>query len=184
MGQSIIVGTATKIYVKEEDNYSTYNLEQIKEILSKKLNLNLYDITEDKNQVCLSIKPKIFSENILSLLQNEYEILGVDINNKYNKELFEKIKHIPYNQLLNEIETKNLNTYDFQFLEGCYHLCNDISYIANDRKITLCADMIAFYLSEKVLLEAYNDLFDYLRNKIIKTIDNPLKDDVFITLFG
>ncbi len=184
MGQYIIVGTATKIYVKKEDEYSTYNLEQIKEILSKKLNLILYDITEDSDQVCLSIKPKIFSENILSLLQNEYEILGVDINNEYNKELFEKIKHTPYNQLLNEIESKNLSTYHFQFLKGYYYICNDISYIDNDRNLTICADIIAFYLSEKAFLEAYNDLFDYLRNKIIKTMDNPLKDDVFITLFG
>lgn len=184
MGQCIIVGTATTIYVKKEGKYSTYNLEQIKEILSKKLNLNLYDIAEDENQVYLSIKPKIFSENILSLLQNEYEILGVDINNEYNKELFEKIKHTPYNQLLNEIESKNLNTYDFQFLKGYYYISNDISYIANNSNIAICADIIAFYLGEKAFLEAYNSLFDYLRNKIIKTMDNPLKDDVFITLFG
>ena len=184
MGQSIIIGTATKIYVRKDGDYSTYNLEQIKNILSKKLNLDLYDITEDKREVYLSIKPKIFSENIISLLQNEYEILGLDINDESIKELFEQIKHTPYDQLLSEIENKEINTYDFQFLENYNYMCNDISYIDDDRELTICADMIAFYISEKVLLEAYNNLFNYLRNKIIKTIDNPLKDDVFITLFG
>ncbi len=184
MGRYIIIGTATKIYAKKKEDYSTYNLEQIKEILSKKLNLDLYDITEDEYEVCLSIKPKIFSENILNLLQNEYEILGIDITNEYNKKLFEKIKHTPYNQLLDEIENKNIHTYNFQFLEGYYSINNDISYIANERDLTVCADIVAFYLSEKVLLEAYYGLFSYLRNKIIKTMDNPLKDDIFITLFG
>ena len=66
MGQSIIVGTATKIYARKRGEFSTYSLEQIKKFLSKKLNLNLYDITEDEKQVYLSIKPKVFSENILS----------------------------------------------------------------------------------------------------------------------
>ena len=184
MGQYIIIGTATNIYAKNSSQYSTYNLEQIKQILSKKLNLNLYDIMEDEDQIRLSIKPKIFSENILSLLQNEYEVLGIDITNEYNKELFEKIKHTPYNQLLDEIEDKNINTYNFQFLEGYYFVNNDISYIANERDLTVCADIVAFYLSEKAFLEAHYDLFGYLRNKIIKTMDNPLKDNVFITLFG
>ena len=64
MGRYMIIGTATKIYVEKNSRYDTYNVEQIKEILSNKLNLNLYDITEDEENVYLSIKPKIFSENI------------------------------------------------------------------------------------------------------------------------
>lgn len=184
MGQSIIVGTATKIYVRKVGRYSTYSLEQIKEILSKKLNLNLYDIIEEENHVCLSIKPKIFSENIISLLQNEYEILGINVDDECNKELFEKIKNTPYNKILNAIESKDIFTYNFQLLEGIYYLCNNISYIDSNGDLIICADIVAFYSSEKAILESYYDLFDYLRNKIVKATDNPLKDDIFITLFG
>ena len=180
MGQYIIIGTATEIYVRKESRYSTYNIEQIKEILSKKLNLSLYDITEDEKYVYLLIKSKILSENIIDLLQNEYKILGIDINN----ELFEKIKSTPYNQILNEIQSRHLNTYNFQFLKGTYHTSNDISYIDNDGDLEIYADIIAFYLSEKVILESHYDLFDYLRDKIVKATDNALKDDIFITLFG
>ena len=183
MGQSIVVGIATKIYVKKENRRYTYNIEQVKEILSKKLNLSLYDITEYENDICLSIKPSIFSKNIINLLQNEYNILGID-NNEENKELLEKLKNIPNNKILNEIENKKLSTYNFQFLEGYYNYLNDISYIDNDGNLTICADIIAFYLSDKVILESYFKLFNYLRCKIVKSIDNPLKDDIFITLFG
>ena len=180
MGKSIIVGIATKIYVKKTYKY---NIEQVKEILSKKLNLSLYDIIEDDNDICLSIKPKIFSENIINLLKNEYKILGID-NNKVNNELLKKLKNIPYNQILNEIENKKISTGNFQFLEGNYNYLNDISYIDNNEKLTICADIIAFYLSDKVILESYFELFNYLRNKIVEAMDNPLKDDIFITLFG
>ena len=184
MGQYIIIGTATGIYVRKESRYSTYNIEQIKEILSKKLNLSLYDITEDEKYIYLLIKSKILSENIIDLLQNEYKILGIDINNEKNNKLFEKIKNTPYNQILNEIQSGHLNTYNFQFLKATYHTSNDISYIDNDSDLEIYADIIAFYLSEKVILESYYDLFDYLRNKIVKATDNTLKDDIFITLFG
>ncbi len=184
MGQSIDIGVATEIFVKKENMYHSYTLKEIKQALSKTLNLDLYDITENKNSVCLSIKPKVFSENIISLLQKEYEVLGIDINNKDFKELFEIIKNTPSNELLNKIENKDLDSYCFQFTEGCYYISNDISYIAHDIKTGICADMVSFYSSEKAFLEAYNSLFDYLRTKIIETMDNPLKDDVFITLFG
>ena len=168
MGRYMIIGTATKIYVEKNSRYDTYNVEQIKEILSNKLNLNLYDITEDEENVYLSIKPKIFSENIISLLQNEYEILGIDINKDGNKELLEKIKATPYNQIL----------------EGSNYICNDISYISKDSKLEIYADITAFFLSDKVILETYYDLFYYLRDKIVKATDNPLKDDIFITIWG
>lgn len=184
MGRYMIIGTATKIYVEKNSRYDTYNVEQIKEILSNKLNLNLYDITEDEENVYLSIKPKIFSENIISLLQNEYEILGIDINKDGNKELFEKIKATPYNEILDTIENKEMHGYNFQFLEGSNYIGNDISYISKDSKLEIYADITAFFLSDKVILETYYDLFDYLRYKIVKATDNPLKDDIFITVWG
>ena len=69
-----------------------------------------------------------------------------------------------------------------QTSKGYYGFCNDINYIAEESNLGMYADILSFFSCGKVLIECYNELFDYLRDKIIKAIDNPLKDSIFITL--
>ncbi len=179
MGQNINLGIATTIYAKKN---STYTPTEIKGALAECLNLEIYTMHENEKYVYLSLKEDIFMKNYEKLIKNEYKIL--DFNDK-NYEVFNEIRDMSYNKLLEGLQEKDICHPCFQFTEAYGYFSNNISYILGSKyNIEVSADIISYYLSEKVFLECYYDLFKYIRNKIILSMDNPLKDAVFITITG
>ena len=183
MGQYIVIGVATTIYVtvtQEKSFGYSYTVEQVKEILSKEINLDLYDEEIYKNYLILYLKKDVFKENIIKLLQSECKYFKRE---KFSKEILEKIRKTPKDELIESIENRKFNEDNLFFAKfGMYS--NDISYSSGKEYVEMWADLFAYHIEGKAILETYNELFYYLRKKIIENIDNPLKDDVFISLYG
>ena len=56
MGQYLSVGIAKEIFVYKSDGWTYYTKDEIEEKLSKVLNLDLYDISENEKYVFLNLK--------------------------------------------------------------------------------------------------------------------------------
>ena len=183
MGQCIVIGVATTIYatVTQEKSFGySYTVDQVKEILSKEINLDLYDTEVYKNYLILHLKKDVFKDNIINLLESESKYFKKE---KFSKDILEKIRKTPIDELIESIENKEINKDDLFFAEfGMYS--NDISYSSGKKYVEMWADLFVYHIEGKVILETYNELFYYLRKKITENIDNPLKDDIFISIYG
>lgn len=177
MDHNLNFGIATTIYAKKN---SIYNSNKIKNALTECLNLEIYDMHENEEYIYLSLKEDIFMKNYEKLIKREYKILDLDVK---NYKVFDEIRDMSYNELLDGLQKKDICYPYFQFTEAYGYYSNDISYILDQNyNIEVSADIITYYLSEKVLFECYNDIFSYIRNKIISSMNNPLKDAVFVTI--
>ena len=177
MGRHLNFGIATTIYVEKS---SKYDLNEIKSALAKSLNLNIYTMEEDEDYIYLSLKEDVFMKNYEKLIKKEYKRLNVD---KEDYAVFDEIKHLSYDELLEEMKEKTICHPYFQFTSASGYCSNDISYMLYDKyHIEISADIITFYLSDKVSFETYYNIFKYLRSKIILNMDTPLKDAVFISI--
>ncbi len=184
MGQYINVGVATDIYItkgyKEE-----LTVDQIKNIISKEMNIDIYNFEDEGNLFHLTLKPELFSKNILKLLEDEYKFIGYEKDKKEVNDVLEQIKNIPEDEILGELKEKNIDSWCCQFLEGYY--MSDIGYILEHSYriygLHAYADMVVYFYSGKVILEEYYYFLKYTRNKIIASMDNPLKDAIFVSIF-
>lgn len=179
MGQFLNFGIATTIYARKNDRYTP---EKIKNALAKCLNLEIYTMYENNNYIYLSLKEDVFMKNYERLMKEEYK--AFDVDTKHYK-VFDEIRNMPYNELLESLEKKDICYPYFQFTDACGYYSNNISYVLGPQHgIEVSADIITYYISEKVFFEGYYDIFSYVRNKIIASMDNPLKDAVFVTITG
>lgn len=179
MGQYLNFGIATTIYAKKNDSYTPT---EIKNALMECLNLEIYTMHENKKYIYLLLKEDIFMKNYEKLIKKEYKILNAKDS---DYEVFDEIKDMSYGKLLKGLQDKNICYSRFQFTDAGGYYTNNISYILYPNyNIEVSADIITYYLSEKVLFEGYYDIFSYIRNKIISSMDNPLKDAVFVTITG
>lgn len=180
IGQCIAIGVGTTITLEKSRRFGEdYTIETAKSEVEKILNLDLYNITEDDTYVYFKIKEEIFKNNLYNLLENEYQELypGEQIEN------LSEVKNKTPEELIQDLDDGTITSYDFHFCEAGY-CSNDISFLIPNSKADLYIDMIAFYLTDKVLMESYATFFKYVRSKIISSTDNPLKDDVFVTIYG
>ena len=179
MGQNLNFGIATTIYAKKNSRYTST---EIKNVLAECLNLEIYTMQENEQYIYLSLKKEVFMENYEKLIKKEYKLLNV-YDSDY--EVFDKIKGMSYDELLESLKNRRISYPYFQFTKAYGYYSNDISYILDKNyEIEISADIITYYLSEKVFFEGYYNIFKYIRNKIISSMDTPLKDAVFVTIAG
>lgn len=88
MGLALVVGVATKIVVEKENYIGSCTREDVLKDLKDELNLDLYDIEEDEENVYFYIKEDIFVNNIYNLLLSETK------GNKWNGNEKERFKLI------------------------------------------------------------------------------------------
>lgn len=176
MGQYIGFGIATKITVKKA-NSRTWHLstkDELLEKLKKNIDLKIFDVTEDDDYLFLEIKHELFEKNIVQFISEQLH--KIDEKN-YHDDL-EELKELngkSYEELLRKVHKGY-----FQFLEG-NKFTNDVSYLINDGS-DCYADIIMYFCEGKAILECYSDLFTYIRNLIIKSSDNPLKEAAIVTM--
>ncbi len=179
MGLGIAVGVATEIHIEKKGDFKTFSKEEILESVKDSLDLTLYNITEDEKHVNLDIKEEIFMDNIYDLLVKELEDFDIRDNEKQKLDnLLERIKDAKSMEEIEKITTEDYQ-YFFHFLNGCPW--ESISYISKD-ELCIFATLFTYSFSFKVVMECYFELFNYLRKKLQKSIDNPLKDDVFLMI--
>lgn len=176
MSMWLTCGIATKITViKNRDSK-----ENILKDLEKEIDLDIYNITEDAENVFLNIKEKMFEDNATTFVKEQLEIFT---NQSFNwnamlKEL-EKLENKSYNELM-EIAKKH-ECMCFQFMEGCF-ANNNVNYLIAGH--TAYVDVIEYISDGKIFMECWNDIFYYLRNAIISSSNNPIKTATVITITG
>ena len=183
MGQYLACGLAEKIYItKKQENFITkyYTKENIISLLENKLNLEIYDITEDDCFVYLTLKDDIFNKYALSFIEKE-------LNNTVTSEKvnalssLDQFRNLSKHDFMEELYKKN-NRF-ISFFEG-HKYTNNISYIFDDTKLNIFCDLIYFINDGKTFFECYYSLFYYLRKTIIEKSNNPIKDAFVLCLIG
>mgnify|MGYP007069893004 CR=1 FL=1 len=181
MGLALVIGVATKIYVKKSTDFKEYTKDEIIKQLDGKLNMNLYDVRdcEEDKMLVFTIKKEIFKNNIYDFLVSETK--NLKWKGKHREELnqiLEKIKGAKDTESIMNI-VKEEGSYYLHIMTG--NPWETISYIG-DGDLSIIATLLTYSFSYKVILEEYCDLFRYIRSKLQDAIDNPLKDDVFLMI--
>lgn len=172
MSKYLGIGVAIKIYIKREK----YPTKTILSKIDKKINLKNYQINEDDEKyLILNIKRDVFEQNIYELLKEEHEYCSEN-DKKYIESRLEEIKGKGYEELI-EIAKKGIA--GFSYHEGKEAKINNISYVKDELK--MYCDLIWYTLDGKFSYECYFDIFEYMRNHIIRSLKNPLKGAIFIT---
>lgn len=175
MGQYLTVGVATKIFIEKGGEEK----ENLRDEFNKNFNLKLYDIYEEENYFILTLKKEMLEKNISKLIgemKQKARQTGEEDYNNIERELNKK----KYDEILEIAKEKKL--YRFQFFEGS-KFTNDVGYILKESRIAFC-DIIGIEMDGKVFFECYYDIFYFLRNSIIESLKNELKDAIVVTLIG
>lgn len=178
MGQYLDCGIATEIIVEKRRNSTEKILEKIK----NKIDLNIYNISQNDELVCLDIKEDVFEKYAIPFIEEQLEMVKSNLTTE--KELkslknLEELKGKSYEELI-KISNEKSN-YFFQRLEG-NRFCNDVSYLT-DGDIAY-ADVISYISDGKIYMECYHDIFDYIRKLIIKSSKNPIRTAAVVTIIG
>ena len=175
MGQYLAVGVATKIFVEKRGEKK----ENLRDEFNKNFNLKLYDIYEEEKYFILMLKKDIFEKNILELIREMKPKTRQEDDDDYNNIEMELCKK-KYDEILEIAKEKKL--YKFQFFEGS-EFTNDVTYMLKKSRIAFC-DIIGIEIDGKAFFECYYNIFSFLRNSIIESLKNELRDTIVVTLIG
>ncbi|BAQ09090.1 transcriptional regulator [Bacillus sp. OxB-1] len=132
MGTYYSVGIITKFSANSHDNLS---LKEWNEVLGPRLDLDLFEITMEENEISGKIKKDVFSENIIDFYDLLREISGPNYNGNldyYEKEYGADLEQ--YQSGYETLWTKNA---------------------ANNRKIAVNTEFALLYIEGKVLVEEF-----------------------------
>ena len=177
MGQYLACGIATKITILKK--YSKDN-DNILERIEKKIDLNLYNQIDYDDSIVLEIKRDIFEENVINFIIEQAEDF-FETDKDYTIRQLDTLKGLKYDDLINVSKEKRISS--FHFFDGYSYICNDINYIDKQCKDIYC-DIISFICDGKVFFESCYDIFTYLRNRIIKSSNNPIRTATVVTMIG
>lgn len=181
MGRYLACCIATTITVeKVKDRFSNPSTKnEIINMLSEKINLGIYNIKEDEENVYFELKEDVFEKNATSFIKEQLKKIDL----KHIKEDYEEICKLEgkkYNELMKVAKKKSIES--FQYLNGSI-FCNDASYLTNG-EYNCYADVIIYLIEGKVIFESYYTMFKYFRKLILESTDNPIKDAVVVTITG
>ncbi|MBR3002547.1 MAG: hypothetical protein IKF38_03155 [Clostridia bacterium] len=182
MSKYLCVGIAKKI-IAEVDNKEM--AEEIEEEFFEKVDKNLYDVefssTENsrKVDVIFKLKDDMLAEHAMDLMIEQNQKY---IKYKYSDEAikyYQNIKSKSKEEILNLIDTEN-NPYLYTFRLGWYGF--DIGYIFKKHVHAYIMEFVTFHTSEKTFMEEYYEFFNYVRNLLINSTDNPLRTALAVSL--
>lgn len=182
MSKYLSVGIAKEIIVEAEDEDMAKRI--IKDFFEK-VDRNIFDVELVKSKkseiidVYFELKNDMLVEHAMDLM--------IEQNQKYIKskrsdeaiEYYKKIKGKNKEQILELINTEN-NPYLYKFSLGWYGF--DIAYLFNERVEAYITEFVTFHTSEKTFMEEYYTFFNYMRNLLINSTDNPLKTALAVSL--
>lgn len=172
MGQYLHIEIGYAMRVEKQGKWKKLDKTNLIPEISKNINLDLYNVSEDDDYLHISLKEEILTTYVKDFLIEQTELLGKEINEK--DELFELIDSKDYEKMIKAAEDNEF--YQWQSTQSFnYYLCGDLSHKVDYKAI-------CFYILGKTYLECYNDFFVYITKLIKKTSDNPLKDTVIIGL--
>lgn len=176
MGQYLQGGICYKICIsKEAIERQNISYDAVLEGLSKKVDLDLYDITEIDMGYNFTLKEELFKkEEFIGFLKEQYKLLGV----KEDRTL----------KIISKLET--LNTFQ-EIIELANEKCHENFQYADIVEPIYCGvwkksvrvryELILFMVEGKIFMECYSDFLRYLENLIKK--DNIYPISKAISLF-
>lgn len=186
MGRYLTCGIAEKIYIPKKTTgwfSKTFTGEEIISKLSAEINLDIYDITEDEENVLLTLKKNMVETYFFEFLEEQIQNTENDVRNRGLEELkkLKELKKISREEIIKL--SKNGDLEQIGFWEG-NQITSDISYVLQDHSLDIWCDMIYFVMEGKVFLECYYSILYYLRKAIISKNNNPIKDAFVISIIG
>lgn len=177
MGQFLACGVATCISIIK-NGYST---ERILEDLKLKMNLDIFNVVDDEKVMCLEIKKDIFENNILDFIREQITPVRGHFLNK-ELEYLDEFEGKSFEEMIRY--SKENNSKAFFYSEGYLKVTNIVSYIFTNVRCDASIDMVSYISDGKIIMECWFELFCYLRDRIAKSTNNPLKDAVFVVIDG
>lgn len=182
MSKYLCVGIAKEIMVEVRDEKMSKIVEAD---FNKKVDENLYD-TEllfsertKKLYIIFKLKDDMLAKHAMDLM--------IEQNQKYLKsrysrdaiEYYQNIKNKSQEEILELINTEN-NPYLYNFDLGWYGF--DIGYLFDIEVNAYITEFVTFHCSEKTFMEEYYDFFNYIRNLLINSTENPLRTALAVSL--
>lgn len=178
MGQYLACGIATKIIVEKKWNKT----EEVLKKMKRRIDLNIYNISENDKYICLDIKENIFEKYAIPFIEEQLEIIKDNITNERILEDFKNFKELEGKSFEELVKISNeKSNYFFQKLEG-NRFCNDVSYLTKGD--FAYADIISYISDGKIFMECYYNMFDYIRKLIVKSSTNPIRTSAIVTIIG
>lgn len=182
MSKYLSVGIAKEIIVEANDE------DMVKRIVDdffEKVDRNLYNVELDRSEekqkiyIYFELKDDMLAEHAMDLM--------IEQNKKYIKskqsdkaiEYYKKIKSKSKEEVLELINNEN-NSYLYKFTLGWYGF--DIAYLFKERVDAYITEFVTFHTSEKSFMEEYYTFFNYMRNLLINSTDNPLRTALAVSL--
>lgn len=182
MSKYLCVGIAKEIMVEVKDEEMA---KRIEEDFYEKVEKNLFDaeliLSERTNKLYLIFKlnDDILAEHAMDLMIEQNQKY---IKSEYSDEAIEYYKNIKCKskeEILELINTEN-NPYLYNFALGWYGF--DFAYLFKENVNAYITEFITFHCSEKTFMEEYYEFFNYMRNLLINSTDNPLRTALAVSL--
>ena len=182
MSKYLCVGIAKEVIAEAKDENMAKIIE--KEFF-KKFERNLYNVelsTSEKSKklyVVFRLKDDILAEHAMDLMIEQNEKYMKSEHSKEAIEYYKNIKRKTKEEILKLIDTEN-NLYLYNFKIGWYGF--DIGYIFTETVSAYITEFVTFHCSQKTFMEEYYEFFNYIRNILINSTDNPLRTAIAISL--
>lgn len=182
MSKYLCVGIAKEIMVEVKNEEMA---KRVEEDFYEKVEKNLFEaelITSERtNKLYLIFKlnDDILAEHAMDLMIEQNQKY---IKSKYSNEAIEYYKNIKCKskeEILELIDTEN-NPYLFNIALGWYGF--DIGYLFKEDVSAYITEFVTFHCSEKTFMEEYYIFFNYMRNLLINSTDNPLRTALAVSL--
>ena len=178
MGRYIACGIATEMVIEKEWKNDDNN--EILKDLGKKVDLNLYEITEEEARIILTMKKEIFEKNAVDCILEQLKYCR-QRQREEDEEKIKQLKDLKYDELMKIAEKKSICS--FQLNKGNYY-SSDISYLLENSRANIFCDMVFYVLDGKIILECWYDVFTYLRKCIINSSTSTIKTSLVVDIVG
>lgn len=182
MSKYLCVGLAKEIMVSIKDEDMA---KRIEEDFFSKVEKNLYnvEITSFKNSssqyLVFKLKDDMLFKYAMDLMIEQHQKYLKSRHSKEAIKYYQNLKSKNKEEFIELINNEN-NRYLYNFDLGWYGF--DFSYIFEERVSAYITEFLEFHCSEKTYMEEYYTFFNYIRNLLLNSTENPLKTALAISL--
>lgn len=179
MGRFLVIGIATRMVAdKERCEKAFKDLDGLKVAMEQQFNSSgIYQMSETESKVILELKPEIAEKEWIDFIRAFYDIRYID--NEVQDKVFEELSQ--KNNLKDWLEIAERNEF-----EG-YHAINFFYYPLFGSSFFyhpyIRMNMVVLSLDGKIMMECYDDLFDFFTRLIREKLSNyRLADCLYIDI--
>jgi hypothetical protein len=165
MGTYLATGIVQDIVIDKRDiRFKDITAVIIQKHLTKELDINYYNFSEDSDQYCWKIKPEIFESELVEFLRSQFAMYK-DIQDESMKKTLAQLAIVKTgSEILSLASSRNL--VNFQLLEPITHYIRVVRDNGFDEAIDVSYKLISYFLNGKIIMECYNSIFNYFERNI------------------